>query len=147
MDIQGFNNYLIYDDGRVYSKRRNKFMSLYKINSGYYCVDLYDNCKRKKCLVHRLVAEHYVDNDNPDYDLVDHIDQNKTNNNKENLRWCNKSINGFNRGHQTNNKLNEKNIFYCNTYHKYFYRKKIDGKTKSKSFKTLQEAIDYRDLI
>ena len=146
MDIQGFNNYLIYDDGRVYSKKKNKFMSLWKINTGYYCVDLCDNGKKKKFLVHRLVAQHYIDNDNPEYDIVDHIDRDITNNNKDNLRWCDKSINGFNRGSQKNNKLNEKNIFYCNTYHKYFYRKKINGKTKSKSFKTLQEAIDYRDL-
>lgn len=121
-------------------------MSLYKINSGYFCVDLYANYKRKKCLVHRLVAQHYVDNTNEEFDLVDHIDQNKLNNNQNNLRWCNKSINGFNRGCQKNNKLNEKNIFFCNTHKRYIFRKKIAGKLKSKSFRTLQEAIDYRDL-
>ena len=145
MDIQGFNNYLIYDDGKVYSKRKNKYLKPHKINTGYYIVDLYDNYRRKKMLIHRLVALHYVNNDNPDYDLVDHIDQNKENNDKTNLRWCNKSLNGYNRGYQSNNKLKEKNIFYCNTHNKYIYRKKIDGKNKSKTFKTLQEAIDYRD--
>mgnify|MGYP003678389563 CR=1 FL=1 len=146
MEIQNFNNYLIYDDGRVYSKNRNIFMKSYKINSGYYVVDLRDNNRnKKKWLVHRLVALHYVNNDNSNYDLVDHIDQNKTNNNKENLRWCNKSINGYNRGEQVNNKLGEKNIFYCNTHKRYIFRIKIDGKSKSKSLKTLEEAIEYRD--
>ena len=65
MEIQNFNNYLIYDDGRVYSKNRNIFLKSYKINSGYYVVDLRDNNRnKKKWLVHRLVALHYVNNDN-----------------------------------------------------------------------------------
>jgi len=38
--------------------------------------------------VHRLVAEAFVKNPRPDiFDLVDHIDHNKSNNHCTNLRW------------------------------------------------------------
>ena len=143
MEVIGYPNYLIYDDGRIYGNRKNQFLKPHTINSGYQLIDLYCDKKRKKFLIHRLVATHYIDKIDG-LDIVDHIDQNKLNNNVSNLRWSNKSLNGLNRGQQSNNKLNEKNIFFCNTYQKYFYKKKIDGKVKSKSFKKLEEAIKYK---
>lgn len=44
--------------------------------------------------IHRLVAELYVENPNPDkYHFINHIDGNKLNNIFWNLEWCNISIN------------------------------------------------------
>lgn len=46
-------------------------------------------------LVHRLVAELFVENPNPDkFTFVNHIDGNKSNNIFYNLEWCNLSMNG-----------------------------------------------------
>lgn len=63
-------------------------------NKGYKMVDLYKDNKRKQLLVHRLVAEAFVFNDNPnDYKCVNHKDENKANNRADNLEWCSQKYN------------------------------------------------------
>lgn len=49
---------------------------------------------RRYIRVNRLVAMYYVPNPYPnDYNLVNHKDGNKLNNNYKNLEWCNVSMN------------------------------------------------------
>lgn len=56
-------------------------------NSGYVQISLFQNGKRKPVLVHRLVAENFLENkENKPY--VNHIDGNKLNNKMDNLEWC-----------------------------------------------------------
>ena len=78
---------------------------------------------------------------------MDHIDQNKINNNLNNLRWVNKSMNGFNRPYQKNNKLKIKNISFDKNRNKYVFSKTINGKLHAKRFNTLDEAIKYKTLM
>lgn len=61
-------------------------------SSGYLHVQLYANRKASTKLVHKLVAEAFVDNS---YRLpeVNHIDGNKMNNRLDNLEWVTKSEN------------------------------------------------------
>lgn len=56
-------------------------------SNGYQFVCLRKNGKNKNCLVHRLVAEAFIDNPNC-YPVVNHIDGNKANNDVSNLEWC-----------------------------------------------------------
>ncbi len=145
MEIIDYPNYLIYDDGRVYSKNRNKFMKphLNKRN-GYYMINLYKNCKSQNFNIHRLVASHYIPLvDGKDY--VDHIDRNKTNNDISNLRWVNNSENGINTGVYKNNVCGHKNISLTkyDTYRVHIMRNKKF--IYNKTFKTLEEAIVARD--
>ena len=85
---------------------------------------------------------------NPTEDIslfqIDHIDNNKLNNNIENLRKCCNSDNLSNIKIQKNNKLGLKNITKTkwNTYRFQLMKNKIKY---SKYFKNLQDAIDYRD--
>lgn len=58
--------------------------------------------------IHRLVAKHFVDNPN-NYNMVDHIDGNPSNNHYCNLRWCTQTIN-------MNNPVAKKRSFK-NQYH------------------------------
>jgi hypothetical protein len=55
-------------------------------NGGYKYFQLNRNNKRCNYLIHHLVAEHFI-GIRPDGLVIDHIDRNKLNNNKENLRY------------------------------------------------------------
>ena len=144
MEIQDYPNYLIYDDGRVYSKNKNIFLKPYICSNGYYMISLYKNNKKKMFLIHRLVALHYISLVNGK-NYVDHIDRNKTNNDISNLRWVNNSENMINIPVRKNSKLKHK----CISLLKYnTYRVQIKRNNKyvyDKTFKTLEEAIIARD--
>lgn len=59
---------------------------------GYSKVILYKDNEYKSILVHRLVAEAFIAN--PDnLPFVNHKDENKSNNNVDNLEWCDASYN------------------------------------------------------
>lgn len=60
--------------------------------NGYLIVNLYKNNKMKAKLIHRLVGKTFIDNPN-NYNYINHIDKNKSNNNIDNLEWCTQSYN------------------------------------------------------
>lgn len=63
-------------------------------SSGYLRVMLSVNNKHYDRYIHRLVATEFCKNHNPlKYKEVNHIDGNKTNNNSDNLEWCDRSYN------------------------------------------------------
>ena len=84
-------DYLIYDDGRVYSKKTDRFLKGKIDNVGYRVYNLsimnpLTSKKGKIVYAHRLVAEHFLTNpDNRPF--VHHKDGNKLNNNVNNLEW------------------------------------------------------------
>tara|TARA_R110000850_G_scaffold108_1_gene859 strand:- start:1403 stop:1981 length:579 start_codon:yes stop_codon:yes gene_type:complete len=59
---------------------------------GYECVGIRSDGKHQTKYVHRLVAAHFVKN-NDSRTQVNHIDGNKANNNYLNLEWCTPSEN------------------------------------------------------
>jgi len=144
MEVKGYENYLIYPDGKVWSKNVKRYLSPRENKKGYLKVELYKDRIQKTHRIHRLVAEHYIDN--PDNKpCVDHWNGIKTDNRVENLRWATHSENSQNRGVQQNNKLGIKNIDYDKTQDRYRYQKEIRGEKHSKYFKTLEEAIEYKE--
>ena len=69
-------------------------MTSYVKDDGYMAVTLSKEGKRYSKYIHRLVAEVYIHNDDPETKImVNHIDSNKTNNNFNNLCWVKQSIN------------------------------------------------------
>ena len=92
--IKDYPEYDVYDDGRVYSHKRNKFLNPCKNSSGYDTVNLYDGsvAGRRSCSVHELVAEAFVRNPKH-YSDINHKDHNKSNNRYDNLEWISHSEN------------------------------------------------------
>ena len=62
MEIQGYPNYLIYPDGRVYNIKRKIFMKHANNGNNYLFIYLSNKGKKKHFYIHRLVAIHYIPN-------------------------------------------------------------------------------------
>lgn len=93
--------YSITNDGIITDNVKRFELSHSNHNGGYKCVSLImsDN-KRKVKLIHRLIAQCFIDNYDEDL-LVDHRDGCRTNNNIENLRMVNAKQNMMNTNKRT----------------------------------------------
>lgn len=100
-DIKGYEDaYQVSSYGRVKAKdrlvnatfgsqqlRRGQDIKAIQMPNGYYVVGLWKDGKSKNKYVHRLVAEHFLINEN-NLPEVNHKDENKANNSLDNLEWC-----------------------------------------------------------
>lgn len=93
-DIKGFEGlYAITQDGKVWSYRRQKYMTPADNGHGYLQINLWDasgNLEKKR--VHRLVAEAFLPNPDGLTD-VNHKDNCRTNNSVSNLEWVSRKEN------------------------------------------------------
>lgn len=99
-DIKGFDNYRISNYGRVQSCTKIKdylncviiyenivILNPWDDGRGYKKVSLFKNKKRINKKVHRIVAETFLPNPN-NYPIINHKDENPSNNHVDNLEWC-----------------------------------------------------------
>lgn len=93
-DIEGYEGlYQVSNLGRVRSLKFNKTKILKQGNvNGYKRVVLSKNGKRKNYFVHRLVAMAFISNPN-NLSIVNHKDENPSDNNVNNLEWCTQKYN------------------------------------------------------
>ena len=101
-DVKGYEGqYQVSDKGNVRSVARiNHIGSKYSgrtlkprhQSGGYLQVGLYKNGKVKNKYIHRLVVEAFIHNPN-NFPEVNHLDENKINNELSNLEWCDSSYN------------------------------------------------------
>lgn len=70
------------DSGQSYFRKYSQ-----SVSQGYLVICASVDGKRKNLRVHRLVAEAFIPNPN-NLPMINHKDENKTNNNVENLEWC-----------------------------------------------------------
>ena len=91
LDIKEYEGlYKVSNYGRVISLHNKPYIRLmifHITNNGYYRLNLFNNSIRKHYFIHRLVAEAFIPNIN-NYPCINHIDENKLNNNINNLEWC-----------------------------------------------------------
>jgi hypothetical protein len=78
--------YSISPSGDVYNDKRKTYITLKNNSGGYKQVGLYTSKGRVTCLVHRLVAEAYLENPNK-LPIVNHLDNDRANNHVSNLEW------------------------------------------------------------
>ena len=97
-DIKGYEGLYYLDvEGNIYSYPKKTRKGTRKLKPvfaghGYYQVDLCKNKKIKRYLLHRLIAETFLEN-SENKPQVNHIDGNKLNNKLSNLEWCTRSEN------------------------------------------------------
>lgn len=85
-EINGYPSYMISDKGRVKNCMRNKILKPGLGKSGYLHVGLWKDGTPTYVDLHRMVAEYFIPN--PDnLPVVEHIDDIKTHNWKDNLKW------------------------------------------------------------
>lgn len=97
-DIIGYEGlYQISNFGRVKSLPRKGtkggILKLYKNKHNYLMCDLHKDGESNPIQVHRIVALHFIPNDDLFKTDINHKDENKENNNANNLEWCDKSFN------------------------------------------------------
>ena len=143
--IEGHDGYEISVEGvRSYKNARHglretpKMMKLWK-RKGYLSIRL----DEKYYTFHRLLAIAFIPNPENKL-LIDHINRNRLDNRLENLRWATRKENNQNKSIQSNNKLGIQHIRKHNKGG-FQFRIKRNGIIHQKCFKTLEEAIAYKD--
>jgi hypothetical protein len=90
-DIVGYENkYQISSWGRL--RNTNGMMKPMIASNGYLVACLWKNNKQRKFVMHRIVAQAFLENPQ-NYKEINHIDEDKTNNRVENLEWCSHKYN------------------------------------------------------
>lgn len=104
IDMVGFEGiYKITEDGRVYSlpkpctgaikgMKKGKFLNVFTGSGGYQYVRLANNGEHSNALLHRLVAQNFIENTDGK-PCVNHKDGDKKNNHVSNLEWVTYSEN------------------------------------------------------
>jgi hypothetical protein len=130
--------------GRTDIRRAQDKKTFVLKNSGYVVVLLSKNGKNKTYYVHRLVAQTFIPNDDPDgKPEIDHIDRVQANNVVYNLRWVNRKANLLNRApfEQPLGMTGERYIILTKQNN---YQVRISGHCVG-TFVTLEEAVTARD--
>lgn len=132
------NNYEISNYGKVRNKKTGRIRKTTINNKGYEQIIVYINKKPKTYYIHRLVASNFIENPN-NYKEVNHLDENKLNNNVNNLEWCNGEYN-LHYGTRVNRILKAKEPTF-----KQIIQKDLQGNVIRvwKSIREIQEKTNY----
>ena len=147
------DNYECCVDGRIRNKKTMRELKSW-IAKGYHNTRI-GGAGSRKCGVHRIVGELFLPAPTEEGLEIDHIDRNKSNNHASNLRWVNSKENMLNKDLEVKSRSN--NLLKELYIKKYIAKRQINPTfivvmnnkfhKVYKSFKTLEEAKDFRDSI
>ena len=131
-------------------KNRERLLKPNIESRGYYRIELHKDGERKTIKIHRLISIHFIPNPENLKD-VDHIDNNRKNNNINNLRWVTPRQNIQNRkkyqinGENCSSKY--KGVYFFKRDNKWRAQIRINGKrTFLGSFENEEDAAKIYDL-
>jgi len=126
--IQDFENYEVSNLGNVKNKKTGRILKPNVGNDGYNKLSLMKDKKRCGKKLHRLIAEAFIPNPE-NKQFVDHIDNNRLNNNINNLRWATNQENQRNRQLNINSTSGVKGVSFDKARNKWSATITIDGIT------------------
>ena len=85
--IDGFEKYEVSNLGKVRNIKSGRILKPRIDKDGYLKHQLYVRDKKKYLFLHRIIATAFIDNPEGK-PCVNHIDENKANNDLSNLEWC-----------------------------------------------------------
>ena len=137
--IEGYENYSISNFGNVKNNQTGKMLKPSNVK-GYLSVKL----NNKSNLIHRLIANAFIPNpDNKPF--IDHIDNNRANNNINNLRWATPSENNYNQKLGKRNKSGFKGVHQIKETGFYRAQIQVNGNIISIGiYTTIEKAIEAR---
>lgn len=127
IDIDRFDGeYQISNTGEVKSTKSHKILKTFD-SMGYPKVCLSKNGKVTKHFVHRLVAKHFIPNED-NLPSVNHKDGDRYNNNISNLEWSSWKEQGLHKNRVINTR--KRGVFSNNNGKTWYARIQINGKYK-----------------
>ena len=142
--IVGFEKYEVSNYGNIRNIKSGRILKEQRDKLGYHIVGLFIDKKQIPKLVHRLVAETFLDNLDTKR-CVDHIDNNPSNNNISNLRYATHKENRQNSKISACNTTGTKGVTFDKKMNKFRVQFYIDGKLKHLGyFNDIEDAIQCR---
>jgi hypothetical protein len=133
------NDYSVSNFGNVRNDMKNKILKQ-SDNNGYKIVSLNGKFNR----VHRLIANAFIDNPT-NKPCIDHINNDKSDNRIENLRWVTIKENNFNRSISKKNTSGSKGVYWHKASKKWMAYIRIDNILITLGyFKDKNDAIEVR---
>ena len=142
--IKDFENYEVSNFGNVRNFKTGRVLKPGMSNRGYYKVNLCSDGNVYNKSVHNLVAEYFIANpyNKP---FVDHINNNKLDNNVRNLRYVTNQENQMNSKLRSNNSTNYKGVYYYKKSKKWEVKIGNNGKLLHLGyFDNIEDAINAR---
>lgn len=144
--IKEYPNYEVSTFGNVRNVSTGKILKPRIERHGYSAVILYRNRKGKNHRIHRLVANAFIPNLSNKSD-VDHIDNNKLNNNITNLRFASRSENNQNTTLRNDNTSGYKGVTWNKCNKTWIAQIVMNGKRKYLgSFDNIEDAVEARQV-
>lgn len=131
--IKGFENYSVSNFGNVMNDSTGRILKQSIDDNGYQFVCLSENGNTNTKRIHKLVADAFLPNPE-NKRCVDHINNDRLDNNLTNLRWVTYGQNNFNRSISSKNTSGHKGIYFNKKINKWMAYICIDGKLKSLGF-------------
>lgn len=105
-----------------------------------YCISFQRKSKDKYCSYNTILLHQYLLGKAPKGNVTDHINRNKLDNRKKNLRFCSNQENVINSSLAKNNKSGKTGVYFDNTFKKWISGLFFNGKQREK--KTFHKYID-----